>query len=572
MGIVPYSEFVFYIYVQHGPLSFKEKTMFNYAKTVSKKQTSQMEQARPDQVQNSAGGFVFSLDQWGRLERFLILGSDSNTYYASNKSLTKANASNVEACLKTDAKRTIETIVQVSEDGRAPKNDPAIFALALAAANSDAETRKMALEVMPKVCRTGTHLFHFAAMVNELRGWGRGLRNGIANWYNSKDIGKLEYQLVKYQSRDGWSHKDLLKLSHAEGPTAEHNAAYRWVVDAELGQRDVKRRKNDKSESIVSYEAIESFPRLISAYEELKKVDDANRVAEMIREYRFTHEMIPTQFKNDAVVWEALLEHMPMHALVRNLGKLSAVGIIKPLSSGTSTVVSKLTNGEAIKKSRLHPLAILVALNTYNRGRGIKGSLNWTVVPQISQALDDTFYMAFDVIEPTGKNIMMGVDVSGSMTWGEVAGMTGITPNIGATAMAMATARSEKNYFLHGFSTSFRDLNISAKDTLGSALKKTQSMSMGGTDCALPMLYALKNKIEVDCFVTLTDNETYAGHVHPFQALNQYNQKMGRNAKNIVVGMTSTGFSIADPNDPNSLDIVGFDTTAPAVISDFIRG
>ena len=36
--------------------------------------------------------------------------------------------------------------------------------------------------------------------------------------------------------------------------------------------------------------------------------------------------------------------------------------------------------------------------------------------------------------------------------------------------------------------------------------------------------------------------------------------------------MTSTGFSIADPNDAGMLDIVGFDSAGPALISGFIGG
>jgi 60 kDa SS-A/Ro ribonucleoprotein len=44
------------------------------------------------------------------------------------------------------------------------------------------------------------------------------------------------------------------------------------------------------------------------------------------------------------------------------------------------------------------------------------------------------------------------------------------------------------------------------------------------------------------------------------------------NAKLIVVGMVSNGFSIADPNDAGMLDVVGFDTSAPAVMADFSAG
>jgi 60 kDa SS-A/Ro ribonucleoprotein len=36
--------------------------------------------------------------------------------------------------------------------------------------------------------------------------------------------------------------------------------------------------------------------------------------------------------------------------------------------------------------------------------------------------------------------------------------------------------------------------------------------------------------------------------------------------------MVSNGFSIADPADPGMLDVVGFDTATPQLISDFARG
>jgi 60 kDa SS-A/Ro ribonucleoprotein len=45
--------------------------------------------------------------------------------------------------------------------------------------------------------------------------------------------------------------------------------------------------------------------------------------------------------------------------------------------------------------------------------------------------------------------------------------------------------------------------------------------------------------------------------------------KTGISAKLIVVGMVSNGFSIADPADAGMLDVVGFDTAAPAFMADF---
>ena len=94
---------------------------------------------------------------------------------------------------------------------------------------------------------------------------------------------------------------------------------------------------------------------------------------------------------------------------------------------------------------------------------------------------------------------------------------------------------------------------------------------MGGTDCALPMLWAARNKLNVSGFITYTDSETWAGNIHPAQALRQYRNEFVGDAKAVVVGMTSNGFTLADPNDRGMLDVVGFDTTAPAVIADFVR-
>jgi 60 kDa SS-A/Ro ribonucleoprotein len=92
-----------------------------------------------------------------------------------------------------------------------------------------------------------------------------------------------------------------------------------------------------------------------------------------------------------------------------------------------------------------------------------------------------------------------------------------------------------------------------------------------GTDCALPMIHAMKERMEIDAFVVLTDSETWAGNIHPKQALDKYRAQFGIPAKLVVVGMVSNGFTIADPNDRGMLDVVGFSTDTPTVIADFIR-
>ena len=148
-------------------------------------------------VPNSAGGHAFAVDDWTRLDHFLVLGSEAGSYYASQAALTRDNAQAVLRAIASDGERAVSRIVAVSESGRAPKNDPALFALALAAASDHLGTRRAALAALPLVARTGTHLFQFAASVEESRGWGRSLRRAVGAWHAAQPVERLAYQLVK---------------------------------------------------------------------------------------------------------------------------------------------------------------------------------------------------------------------------------------------------------------------------------------------------------------------------------------------------------------------------------------
>lgn len=542
--------------------------MTRYASHISKKVTPQTEQADPRQVLNNQGGYSFQLDDFARLERWLILGAEGGTYYASERKLTRDNALVIERCLKADGERTVKTIVEISDSGRAPKNDPAIFALAMAAASDDAKTRRAALASLPAVCRTGTHLFQFAESVNQFRGWGRALRTGISDWYSSKTADQVAHQIIKYQQRNGWSHRDILRLAHPEARTPAHQAAFRYAVAPEK----MNEARHFKGKNMRSYEPTTlDVPSILVAYEQMKKATSEKEVIRLIREHNMTHEMVTNEWKNSPGVWEALVEHMPLMATVRNLGKMSSVGLLKPLSNASRTVIDRLHNERAISQSRIHPINILTAMRTYQSGKGVKGSLTWTPDHAVYSALEDSFYTAFSAIEPTNKRILISLDVSASMTWGQIAGCPGINPRVGSAVMSMATIRSEHNYHVMGFSDKLVNVPVHAKMTLENVISAIERIPMGGTDCSLPMRYAEQNKIPVDAFYVYTDNETAHGPIHPHQALKSYRQKMGIPAKLIVVGMTATGFTIADSNDAGMLDVVGFDSAAPAVMADFTR-
>src|SRR5438874_3319366 len=187
----------------------------NYAKIFNRRATPQSQPIPgSNQVRNSGGGYSWQADNWTRFDRFLILGAEGGTYYITERDLVKQNHDAIVRCIKADGIRAVNRIVDISDAGRAPKNDPAIFALALVVTHGDAQAKAHAFANLGKVCRIGTHLFHFAEYVNAMRGWGRGLRNAVGGWYVERGADDLAHQAVKYQQRDGWSHRDLLRLAH----------------------------------------------------------------------------------------------------------------------------------------------------------------------------------------------------------------------------------------------------------------------------------------------------------------------------------------------------------------------
>lgn len=550
-----------------------------------------------EMVQNSEGGHVFAVEDFARLRRFLVLGTEGGSFYAGEAKLTKENADVVLRCLKQDGPRTVQEIVDISVAGRAPKNDQAIYALALACVPeyADENTRRVAFAAVTEVCRTGTHLFQFCSFVDDMRSWGQGLMKAVASWYTQKDDHALAYQMVKYQSREGWTHADVLRSAH---PKDAKSIATAWSDTGEPYDFDENRTRaklydwacgRKPEQPTIGWKAEDprsiwgEMPDAIIAYERVRQAKTVKDVVKAIEFYgnSLPHEAIPSELKANAEVWGALLEAgLPLTAMIRNLANMTRYGVLGPNSDGERIVRETLASEEKIVKARVHPFAILNALKTYDSGGHVtnywyggnapKSQHTWQPNHKITAALDKAFYLSFQNVEPSNKRFVIGVDVSGSM--GAYMNNSFITCAEGAAALAMVTEATEPYCATRGFAGSFVDLKIHGGMSLREATDAAHRSNFGRTDCAVPIKWAKANNVPADTFVIITDNETYAGHPHPSQALKQYRKETGIDAKMVVIGMASNGFSIADPKDPGMLDVVGFDTATAKILSDFSAG
>lgn len=346
-----------------------------------------------------------------------------------------------------------------------------------------------------------------------------------------------------------------MRLAHPKPATDAHGALYKWVTQGELDPVQAPQ-----------------VP-LLEAFQAAKAAETSEQVIELIVRQRLPREALPTRWLTEAAVWEALLTEMPMEAMVRNLATMTRVGLLQPGAAATKLMVERLRDAARIRKSRVHPIKLLAALTTYQAGRGARSrGAGWEPVTGIVDALNDAFYLAFGNVEPSGKRLVIALDVSGSMGCGMVAGVPGLTPRVAAAAMALVTAATEQEYTVMAFCDRFVPLTLSPKQRLDDVLRMTNQLPFGGTDCALPMQWARKAKVDADAFLVLTDSETWFGQTHPAQALRAYRAASGIDAKLVVCGMAANRFTIADPNDAGMLDVVGFDTAVPRTVSDFVAG
>ena len=323
-------------------------------------------------------------------------------------------------------------------------------------------------------------------------GIGRGIRRVFGEYFYSRTGIEIANLITKYKNREGWTIKDVLRLIHIN-PKRMKDDGGRLIIDHVFGRsvtpsfiepqsRESTTPTPDASQCHSISPSLGGAPPspvavLLSAIKEIHAIalrstitttQELDRIANLIKQVGLCREQLPTQLFKYRKVWEALLTNkgaggkgkgMPLTALIRNLGKLSTaeIGIIsspvstkraevQSLEDGTLTkhICDRITDEDDIKRTRIHPYNILVAMLTYKKGSGDKGSLSWTPNIQIIAALDKAFKLSFKNIKPTGKRIKIALDVSGSMSSAFCAGSSVVNCASGSVAMMMMTLWVER--------------------------------------------------------------------------------------------------------------------------------
>lgn len=517
-------------------------------------------------TQNSTGGGSWEVTDKARLCRFLCYGSEGDIYTAREEGQVSMETAGALLSLLQEGRgaEVVEEIKRFSQDGQAVKLGPAFFALALCSQHSELKTRQAAFKAVKEVCRDPAHLFSFIQNKKELKEgmkcgiWGRALRKAVSDWYNEQDAMSLAAAVTKCKQREGWTHQDLLRLSHTKPANDAIAMISKYVTK---GWKEVQAAYSDKENS----EEVVKVLAYLEVVEKVKHSCDETEVINLIEEHKLEREQLLTDHLKSKQVWRALMKEMPLQSLLRILGKMTSKKVLEPETSETQTVCDRIQSEAALKKAQIHPFSILLATENYKKGQGYQGKTKWEPHSSILRAMDSAFYKSFMNVEPVGKRFLLAVDVSTSLS--SIVPGTSISTAVAAAAITMIFARTEVDTEVLVYTEgALVPCSISADMTLSQVTAELVKVPSGSTDCTLPVTWATENEKAVDVFIVLTNNPLWMFAASPVETLKKHRQTSGVDSKLVMCGLTSIGHAIADTEDRGLLSICGFDVGAFSVI------
>ncbi|MES9539674.1 TROVE domain-containing protein [Actinomadura sp. NPDC000600] len=543
--------------------------------TVDTPQSRPIPGRETEQVRNNAGGYGFAKDLWTRLEDFLILGTTGGTYYVGEDRLTADNAQVVFDAIAADGVRVVDLATEIStaRPPRAPKNRPALFVLAAAAARGDADTRQAVKASLAQVARTTDHFATFFGYWKNLGGKataggtapviGRAMRTALASWFLKGDVDQVAWRVCKARQRktpsgEAFALRDALRIAHPKADSPARRALFGWIAGN------------------VSDEDVRTQVPSVDAFLTAQAVTSPVAAIDVVQDRGVPWEFLPDAVLTDPGVWDELVDTIGMTALIRNLSRMTRIGTLTPMGDATRRAATRLTDADALAKARIHPMDLFLALRVYGAGHAQPNPRadvqRWSPVPAIADALDEAYELSFGHMEPSGRRLLIAVDSSGSMSWGGVrhGGTTlGSCYEVG-NAMAVILHRIEGG-----------DCHVIDVDTAVHASRVTARTNLreigswrpsgGGTDLSLPFQWAQQQRLDVDGVVVFTDNETWAGRQHPSQALAAYRRAVNGDVRVVLAAMAANGHTIGDPRDEGVLNMAGLDASLPMVVNGYFR-
>lgn len=525
-----------------------ERKLFRKAAEAMDSVSSPIPGRESEMVKNNAGGYAFDDGPFGAIYRFVMLGIDNGTYYVSPSALSLRLMKAFEEYLDPHSekaemgmrvKRFMQLLLYGTNSSMRKRNVLSAYAIGLTLMPD--EYRNMAYKEFNKIVNTGSDLLYFMAYTRNLgRGVGKGLRRAISRWYNGRDFDQIDYQLAKYTSRQGFHHRDVIRLAHPAPNSDELSAVFKYLLRGGTPP---------------------SFSRF-HHIERLSQVDNLNELMEIVIKHNLSWEMIPTNpWHKMPEFWERMLDHLPWNAFLRHLRRYINYWIAeKGEYAGFDKAIERL---DKVNKEKLHvhPGRILDAHIALVDLR----------IEKVTEALKGAFFRGFERVKPTDISIGIGTDTSGSMFYAALFDKAiAINATLEKAIKNTETVFFKSNAYIPKLTMSISDLAFAGPFPINAHKLRRLGIKPGHTNAASVIEHFLEKGSRHDAIVIITDEETWLGK-HPSRVFEKYQKRVNPNAKLVVITLSPAGRPMTDPSKADQVTVVGWTPDIAKIVVNFAR-
>lgn len=425
---------------------------------------------------NAEGFPAWTLSDDALLDQLAMTGTLGNSFYANAREVAKDAVRLLE---RADASSLATAIVRGRNEGFI-RSFPILGLVYLS--RKDAALFK---ETFPRVVLTGNDLVDFIELTKTVRGFGRAVKSAMGEWVRKN---ATPYYAQKYRRQIA----DAIRIARCRG----EDPIYAYILNA---YSDVKGNSSEKLAK-----AYADYPELAAHRDFAEAIEsgDTAKAAKILGENRLDVNSLTAWYgKFDKPLWAAVASQSPVMRFVKYLAKFLREGVV------TETLLKEKINIASLRKAKVFPFRLYTAYAALRRELNVAEPDAKTALDYLAGVLD-SYATSFDWSEFAGKRWVIAPDVSGSM--GAAIGSSSVLTYASVSAMFVG-------FFMKGigdvkvlpWDTEVNPYGVPRADSVTTHIGAIMNMVGGGTYMEASVEYMLKNGIETDYAVFLTDTEEY---------------------------------------------------------------
>ncbi|KAL6264921.1 hypothetical protein P5V15_005015 [Pogonomyrmex californicus] len=533
-----------------------------------------------------------------RLLRYLYIGKEYPNYqpgyWFAHDYFIVRNVRSIEELAEEKEKELVplELITKAFEGKLITHPEALVFALAVCCRQNKSEVlRQAAYKSVKTICASTPNFILFVKFASKLcrenelnfvtQGWGQGLRKAINNWYLSKEPLDFVKCVMRYRSRYGWKHKDILKLAHPLGNSPASKIILKYIIHG------MEKTKAELEENHLTEDSdIKLILKYIENVESFKHCEDECQAASMLEMYELSLDHVPGHLLRSKEIWNSLISSMDVIMLLNNLQRIHNLGFLVSDEPAVEKVKDQLTNEENIVCSEVHPALVFITLKNYQcsgksltyEKRKVRELAKKTLPPpykpndKIIDALNTAFLLSFKNVQSTNLRYLVTISTHKNMegrTW-QNGNMTGIET---ASLIIMLLLRSEENVDVVTFENNeITKLEVNKTNSFEDILKVLKAIPLERTiNMNKPILWAKKQSEKYDVLINVID-QIYPKYIECQENLISYKTELKIPHARLITCALCCSSPYRKFYDRYFLTINGFDATVPKVIQAFVQG